>query len=84
MLPLSVACRRVATVPRLKLNMLRDNKGARKPPKRVGRGEGSGTGRTAGRGNKGQKSRGGLPYLGFEGGQTPIYRLIPKRGFNNP
>ena len=69
----------------LRLNTLQDNKGASRPKKRVGRGEGSGRGKTAGRGQKGQKSRtgGGIPYVGFEGGQTPFYKRIPKRGFTN-
>ena len=59
--------------------------GANKKPKRVGRGSSSGLGTTAGKGNKGQQSRsgGGNPYVGFEGGQMPIYRRLPKRGFNN-
>lgn len=67
----------------MRLNEIRDNKGARKPRMRVGRGEGSGKGKTAGRGTKGQKSRSGVSVLGFEGGQMPIYRRTPKRGFNN-
>lgn len=67
----------------MRLNELRDNPGARKAPKRVGRGLGSGTGRTAGRGHKGQKSRSGVAIKGFEGGQMPIHRRLPKRGFNN-
>ncbi len=64
---------------------LKPNKGATKKRKRIGRGPGSGHGKTATRGNKGQKSRsgGGVPYIGFEGGQMPIYRRLPKRGFNN-
>ena len=68
----------------MKLNQLADNPGARRPPKRVGRGGGSGTGKTAGRGQKGQKSRSGASITGFEGGQMPIYRRLPKRGFNTP
>lgn len=68
----------------MKLNELRDNDGARKDRKRVGRGAGSGTGKTAGRGHKGQKSRAGATINGFEGGQMPIYRRLPKRGFKNP
>jgi len=68
----------------MQLNELRDRKGARKARKRVGRGPGSGTGKTSGRGNKGQKSRSGVSLLGFEGGQMPLYRRLPKRGFNNP
>jgi len=68
----------------MKLNELRDNPGARKNRKRVGRGIGSGTGKTAGRGHKGQKSRSGVSLLGFEGGQMPLYRRLPKRGFKNP
>ena len=69
----------------MELNTIRDNKGARKSLLRVGRGIGSGKGKTAGRGNKGQKSRSGVAIKGkgFEGGQTPIYRRLPKRGFNN-
>ncbi|MDP6690408.1 MAG: 50S ribosomal protein L15 [Alphaproteobacteria bacterium] len=67
----------------MKLNELRDNPGARHKSKRVGRGPGSGKGRTAGRGNKGQKSRSGVAIKGFEGGQMPLYRRLPKRGFNN-
>mgnify|MGYP002513208451 CR=1 FL=1 len=60
-------------------------RGANKKPKRVGRGSSSGLGTTAGKGNKGQQSRSGtgVPYVGFEGGQMPIYRRLPKRGFNN-
>jgi len=68
----------------MKLNELRDNPGATKDRKRVGRGIGSGTGKTAGRGHKGQKSRSGVSLLGFEGGQMPLYRRLPKRGFKNP
>ncbi|MPY72078.1 MAG: 50S ribosomal protein L15 [Alphaproteobacteria bacterium] len=67
----------------MKLNEIRDNSGARKPRKRIGRGAGSGTGKTAGAGQKGQKSRSGVAIKGFEGGQMPIYRRLPKRGFNN-
>jgi large subunit ribosomal protein L15 len=67
----------------MKLNELADNRGARKPRKRIGRGIGSGTGKTAGRGHKGQKSRSGVSLLGFEGGQMPLSRRLPKRGFNN-
>ncbi len=67
----------------MRLNELRDNAGAHKPRKRVGRGIGSGTGKTAGRGHKGQKSRSGVSLLGFEGGQMPLYRRLPKRGFKN-
>ena len=68
----------------MKLNELADNKGARKKRKRVGRGPGSGKGTTAGRGTKGQGSRSGVSLLGFEGGQMPLYRRMPKRGFTNP
>jgi len=68
----------------MRLNELRDNAGARKNRKRVGRGAGSGTGKTSGRGHKGQKSRAGASINGFEGGQMPIYRRLPKRGFTNP
>ncbi|KAJ2851638.1 YmL10 [Coemansia brasiliensis] len=68
------------------LNALRDNRGARKVKKRVGRGHGSGHGKTCGRGHKGQKARSGnsKPRPGFEGGQTPLMRVFPKRGFKNP
>jgi len=68
----------------MKLNELSDNPGARKERIRVGRGIGSGKGKTAGRGVKGQKSRSGVSIKGFEGGQMPIYRRMPKRGFKNP
>lgn len=68
----------------MKLNELRDNEGARKARMRVGRGPGSGKGKTAGRGVKGQKSRSGVSLLGFEGGQMPLHMRMPKRGFNNP
>ena len=68
----------------MKLNELRDNAGATKARIRVGRGIGSGKGKTCGRGVKGQKSRSGVSVNGFEGGQMPIYRRLPKRGFNNP
>ena len=67
----------------MKLNEIRDNEGARKSRKRVARGIGSGSGKTAGRGQKGQKSRSGVAVHGFEGGQMPIYRRLPKRGFKN-
>lgn len=67
----------------MKLNDLRDNKGARKGRVRVGRGIGSGVGKTGGRGQKGQKSRSGVSVWGFEGGQMPLHMRIPKRGFNN-
>ena len=67
----------------MKLNEIRDNKGARKPLMRVARGVGSGKGRTGGRGIKGQKSRTGVAINGFEGGQMSVYRRAPKRGFNN-
>lgn len=67
----------------MRLNELSDNKGARQARKRVGRGPGSGTGKTAGKGMKGQKSRSGVSIKGFEGGQMPLYRRLPKRGFNN-
>ena len=67
----------------MKLNDLKDNPGAVKGRKRVGRGIGSGLGKTGGRGVKGQKSRSGVAIKGFEGGQMPIYRRLPKRGFNN-
>ncbi len=68
----------------MKLNEIKDNEGARKSRKRVARGIGSGSGKTGGRGQKGQKSRSGVAVNGFEGGQMPIYRRLPKRGFNNP
>jgi large subunit ribosomal protein L15 len=68
----------------MRLNELRDNVGAKNKKKRVGRGAGSGTGKTSGRGHKGQKSRAGATINGFEGGQMPIYRRLPKRGFKNP
>ncbi|MEM6462858.1 MAG: 50S ribosomal protein L15 [Pseudomonadota bacterium] len=67
----------------MKLNEIRDNEGATRGRKRVGRGIGSGKGKTAGRGVKGQKSRSGVAIKGFEGGQMPIYRRLPKRGFTN-
>jgi large subunit ribosomal protein L15 len=67
----------------LTLNNIRDNKGARKAKMRVGRGIGSGKGKTSGRGGKGQTARTGVALNGFEGGQTPIYRRLPKRGFVN-
>ncbi|MBC9208493.1 50S ribosomal protein L15 [Roseomonas aerophila] len=67
----------------MKLNELRDNEGARNKFKRVGRGIGSGKGKTSGRGVKGQKARTGVSLNGFEGGQLPIYRRLPKRGFVN-
>ena len=67
----------------MKLNELKDNQGARKSRMRVGRGIGSGKGKTAGRGQKGQKSRSGVSIFGFEGGQMPLHMRIPKRGFNN-
>ncbi len=68
----------------MRLNELRDNPGATRKRKRVGRGIGSGTGKTAGRGHKGQKSRSGVAIKGFEGGQMPIHMRLPKRGFNSP
>jgi len=68
----------------MKLNELSDNEGAVKSRKRVGRGPGSGTGKTGGRGLKGQKSRSGVAIKGYEGGQMPIYMRLPKRGFNVP
>ena len=67
----------------MKLNEIRDNEGARKGRVRVGRGIGSGLGKTAGRGQKGQKSRSGVSIKGFEGGQMPLHMRLPKRGFNN-
>jgi large subunit ribosomal protein L15 len=67
----------------MKLNELRDNPGATKKAKRVGRGPGSGLGKTGGRGIKGQKSRSGVAIKAYEGGQMPLYQRLPKRGFNN-
>lgn len=67
----------------MKLNELSDKPGARKQGKRLGRGMGSGKGKTSGRGHKGQKSRSGVALKGFEGGQMPLYRRLPKRGFHN-
>jgi len=68
----------------MRLEDIRDNPGASKPKKRVGRGIGSGVGKTSGRGVKGQKSRRGVAIKGFEGGQMPVYRRLPKRGFTSP
>ncbi len=68
----------------MKINQLKSNKLSNKSRKRVGRGSGSGLGKTAGRGVKGQKSRSGVSINGFEGGQMPLYRRLPKRGFKNP
>jgi len=68
----------------MKLNELKDRPGAREARKRVGRGLGSGLGKTAGKGGKGQTARSGGAKPGFEGGQMPIYRRLPKRGFNKP
>ena len=68
----------------MKINELKSNLTSNKKRKRVGRGSGSGLGRTAGRGIKGQKSRSGVSIKGFEGGQMPLYRRLPKRGFKNP
>jgi large subunit ribosomal protein L15 len=67
----------------MRLTELKDNEGATRPRKRVGRGTGSGLGKTSGKGHKGQKARSGVAINGFEGGQMPIYRRLPKRGFNN-
>ena len=67
----------------MKLNELRDNDGAKRAARRVGRGIGSGLGKTSGKGQKGQKSRSGVSLLGFEGGQMPLFRRLPKRGFKN-
>lgn len=66
-----------------RLNQIKDNNGARQPRKLLGRGLGSGLGKTSGRGGKGQTARSGVSINGFEGGQTPLYRRLPKRGFNN-
>ena len=68
----------------MKLHELRDNDGATKRKKRVGRGPGSGVGKMGGRGIKGQKSRSGVAINGYEGGQMPLYQRLPKRGFNKP
>ena len=68
----------------MKLHELSDNDGATKKRKRVARGPGSGSGKTAGRGIKGQKSRSGVAIGGYEGGQMPLYRRLPKRGFTKP
>ena len=73
----------VLKMPVLKMNELRDNPGARPKFKRLGRGIGSGKGKTSGKGVKGQKAREGVALNGFEGGQLPIYRRLPKRGFHN-
>lgn len=67
----------------MELNEIRDNKGARKRRMRIGRGIGSGKGKTGGRGGKGQTARSGVAINGFEGGQMPIHRRLPKRGFSN-
>ena len=67
----------------MKINQIKSTPTSNKKKKRVGRGAGSGFGKTAGRGNKGQKSRSGVSIKGFEGGQMPLYRRLPKRGFNN-
>ena len=64
----------------MKLNEIRDNEGARKARKRIGRGIGSGTGKTSGKGHKGAKARSGVSVNGFEGGQMPLHRRLPKRG----
>lgn len=68
----------------MKLHEIRDNEGANRKKKRVARGPGSGKGKTAGRGIKGQNSRSGVALNGYEGGQMPLYRRLPKRGFNKP
>jgi len=68
----------------MKLNQITDNPGSHKTSKRLGRGIGSGKGKTGGRGVKGQKARSGVSIKGFEGGQMPLHMRIPKRGFNNP
>ena len=67
----------------MKLNNIKDNTGANQERKRIGRGIGSGTGKTSGKGHKGQKARSGVAIKGFEGGQMPIHRRLPKRGFKN-
>merc|ERR1712054_409128 len=68
---------------KMKINEIKDNLGSTKSRKRIGRGIGSGTGKTSGKGHKGQKSRSGVSIKGFEGGQMPIHRRLPKRGFTN-
>ena len=68
----------------MQLNELQNNWGARKARKRIGRGIGSGTGKTSGKGHKGQWARSGVSFRGFEGGQMPLQRRLPKRGFNQP
>lgn len=68
----------------MRLNELHDNPGATKSKKRIARGPGSGKGKTAGRGMKGQKSRSGVAIKGYEGGQMPLYQRLPKRGFTKP
>ena len=70
-------------MPRVGVDNIKDFRGAIKKKVRVGRGPGSGKGKTAGKGHKGQGQRGTLPRIGFEGGQTPFYRLVPKHGFTN-
>ena len=75
---------RYTTFHDMKLNELHDNEGASRKKKRIGRGPGSGKGKTGGRGMKGQKSRSGVAINGYEGGQMPLYQRLPKRGFNNP
>ena len=67
----------------MKLNQIKDNMGSTRNRKRIGRGIGSGTGKTSGKGHKGQKARSGVAIKGFEGGQMPIHRRLPKRGFTN-
>ena len=67
----------------MRLNNLNNNKFVRSSKKRIGRGIGSGTGKTSGKGHKGQKSRSGVSIKGFEGGQMPLHRRLPKHGFNN-
>ena len=73
----------VKAIKEMRLNDLRGSEGSTRPRKRIGRGPGSGKGKTAGRGHKGQKSRSGVAIKGFEGGQMPLYRRLPKRGFNS-
>jgi large subunit ribosomal protein L15 len=80
---LALARVRYSECKNMKLNELRDNKGARQSRVRVGRGIGSGLGKTAGRGQKGAKARSGVSIAGFEGGQMPLHMRLPKRGFNN-
>src|SRR4026209_1402602 len=78
------AISRTGTRRKMKLNQIADKPGARKKRMRIGRGIGSGMGKTGGRGGKGQTARSGVRIKGFEGGQMPLHRRLPKRGFKNP